>query len=233
MVSRRSTGPLRKILPAVAVALVALGVTACSSGQVTQTDSMEPAVNGNMADVGEVALRNVVIAYPESGSYASGDDAPLRLAIINNGGSDDELTSVSSPAAGSVEIVGGAALPARSALEVVVPADSSATSSAEPTESATPTSTPSDSAEPSTPGDSETSSSPTSTTSETPEPTASATAPDVVGAISIVLRDLTADLVMGKNVPITFVFENAGQVTVNVPIDTPEHARQDSGGGEE
>ena len=41
----------------------------------------------------------------------------------------------------------------------------------------------------------------------------------MVGSLSIVLRELTADLPLGKNVPITFVFEHAGQVTITVPID--------------
>src|ERR1044072_8077401 len=139
MVSPRSTGPLRKIIPAVAVGLVALGVAGCSSGQVTQTDTIEPAGNGNQGTVGNIALRDVVIAYPEEGAYDAGGEAPLTLAIVNIGGVDDELTSVTSPAAAKVELIGRGDLPPRSGLDVIVP-ESSAPSSAEPTESSAPTS---------------------------------------------------------------------------------------------
>lgn len=240
MVSRRSTGPLRKILPAVAVGLVALVGAGCSSGQVTQTDNMEPAVNGNKANVGEIALRDVLIAYPAQESYESGGAAPLTLTIVNTGGTNDELTSVSSPAAGSVELTGDKTLPARAALQVIVPEEPAESSSAEPTESSE-TSQSSESSQPSetpssAPGSEESApeSAPESAATTTPEVTTSEQAPDVVGTLSIVLRDLTADLPMGKNVPITFIFAESGQVTVNVPIATPETARPEPAeGGEE
>jgi copper(I)-binding protein len=211
-VSRRSIGPLRKILPAVAVGLVALGIAGCSSGQATQTDQMEPAVNGNKGDVGNIALRDIVIAYPAKDSYRAGDDAPLTLAIVNTGGTDDELTAVSTPAAGIVELQGDTTVPARSALSVVVPDESATSSSAEPTESS-PSSAASSSAASS-------SSSESATATSEPEVTESA-APDVVGTLNVLLRGLTADLPMGKNVPITFSFEEAGEITISVPIDTP------------
>ena len=126
----------RGSLPAVAVGLVALGIAGCSAGQVSQTDQMEPAVNGTSADVGAIALRNIVVAYPATDSYRAGGDAPLTLAIVNTGGTDDKLTAVSSPAAGTVELVGDASVPARSALAVVVPEEPATSSPAEPTESA-------------------------------------------------------------------------------------------------
>lgn len=236
MVSRRSIGPLRKILPAIAVGLVALGVAGCGSGQVTQTDNMEPAVNGNKGNLGELALRDVAIAYPENGSYDQGDDAPLLLTIINTGGTDDELTAVSTPAAGTVEVTGDKTLPARTAIEAVMPDESAASSSVEPTESSAPSSSES-SAETSAPGSSESESpsgseSAGSPASSTPESTESAEAPDVVGTVYIQLRDLTIGLPMGKNVPITFIFANAGQITISVPIDTPDTPREESGGAE-
>ena len=88
--SRRFTGPLRTILPALTTGLVAgvvaLGIAGCGSGQVTQTDSVQPAVNGNQGNVGDVALRDVLVAYPESGAYRAGEDAPLTLTIVNAGG---------------------------------------------------------------------------------------------------------------------------------------------------
>lgn len=217
--SRRFTGPLRTILPALAAGLVALGIAGCGSGQVTQTDSIEPAVNGNQGNAGDVALRDVLVSYPPEGTYKAGDDAPLTLTIVNTGGTDDELTSVSSPAAAKVELIGRGALPARSGLQVVVPPASEETSSAEPSAtSSAPSSSPS--------------SAPSSGASESSEPvsepSATETAPEEVGTMSIVLTGLTKDLAIGKNVPITFVFAEAGQITINVPIDTPEHAREDT-----
>lgn len=231
MVSRRSTGPLRKIMPAVAVGLVALGIAGCSSGQVTQTDTIEPAVNGNQGNVGSIALRDVVIAYPESGGYDAGGDAPLTLAIVNVGGSDDELTSVTSPAAAKVELIGRGTLPARSGLTVVVPesAGSSSSSSAEPTGSAESSTGGIASGEPDPSGGSGIASgepAPTASPSVTPTDVA----PEDIGTMSIVLTDLTKDLPIGRNVPITFVFAGAGQITITVPIDSPETGRAEPEG---
>jgi hypothetical protein len=215
MVSRRFTGPLRTILPVVAAGLVAVGIAGCSAGQVTQTDEAEPAVNGNLGNVGDIALRNVLIAYPTSDRYREGDDAPLTLTIVNRGGTNDELVGVSSPAATDVELIGKAALPARTGLQVMVPEEP-----AEPTET-TETTESAPSSEPS--GPPETSSEPKST----PSPTETG-APEDIGTMNIVLTGLTKDLSFGKNVPVAFVFAHAGRITIQVPIDNPEHAREAS-----
>jgi len=246
-VSRRSTGPLRKILPAVAVGVVALA--GCSVGQVTQTDSIEPAVNGNRADVGDIALRDVMVAYPENGGYEAGDDAPLLLTIVNVGGADDTLVSVSSPAATSVELVGDPAVPGRAALQVVVPDESAQPTSSQPssqpstqpetTESSLPESSitepsaPADTGTPSSPESSSSSSEAPAAESSEPQTTETELAPQEVGTMSIVLTGLTADLPMGKNVPVTFVFASGGQVTVQLPIAAPATARPDPTGEEE
>ncbi len=230
MVSRRSTGPLRKILPAVAVGLAAIGLVGCSAGQVTQTDNVLPAVDGNAGNAGDNALRDVLIAAPESGgTYDAGDDAPLTLTIVNRGTADDELTSVSSPAAGKVELIGDTTLPSRAALRVLVPEESSSSSSSA---SATSTET-----SESSPGSTETSqpggsSSAAGAAASEPAVTGTELAPEVVGSLSIVLTDLTADLMPGRNVPITFVFAEGGSVTINVPIDNAGDARTASADSE-
>lgn len=231
--------PLRKIVPAVAVGLVALlGIAGCSAGQVTQTDSIEPAVNGNKGDLGDIALRDVVIAYPEAGAYDQGDQAPLLLTIVNTDGGDDELVSVSSPAAGSVELLGDAVVAGRTRLRVIVPEEPVRESSA-------PAVTTTDGAESSAPGttssqpgsETETTGSETSAGSSAPETTATPTptseAPPEVGIMSIVLTDLVADLPIGRNVPVTFVFAEAGSITIQVPIATPATARPDPTGEED
>ncbi|GAB3461059.1 copper chaperone PCu(A)C [Actinophytocola sediminis] len=219
MVSR-STGTLRRIVPAVAVSLSAL-LVGCSAGQVTQTDSIEPAVNGNRGDVGDIALRDTLLAYPESGDYREDDDAPLVLTIVNTGDAADELVSVSSPAAREVELIGDPSLPGRTSLHVVVPDESTET---------TESSAPSDTSTPETSESSETDATDPSappSASESPSATESAELETEIGRMSIVLTGLVQDLPPGRNVPVTFVFANAGQITVNLPIATPTTSRPD------
>jgi len=185
-----------------------------------------------------------VLAYPESGSYDAGGDAPLTLTIVNIGGTDDELTSVSSPAAAKVQLIGRATLPGRSGLQVVVPESSGSSSSVEPTESSAPgSSQPSSSGsgiasgepapsggsgiasgEPAPTGGSGIASGEPAPTGE-PSVTPTDVAPEDVGTMSIVLTGLTKDLPIGRNVPITFVFAEAGQITITVPIDSPASGR--------
>ncbi len=59
--------PTRRVATAIALAAgAAIALSACGSGQVSQTAVQQAAVNGNSADLGEIALRNVHIAYPPS-----------------------------------------------------------------------------------------------------------------------------------------------------------------------
>lgn len=224
MVSRQTTRPLRKLVPAVAFGVSALlGIVGCSAGQVAQTAAMEPAVNGNSGQVGKLFLRDVMVAFPESGeAYSAGEDAPLTLTIANTGTTDDELVGVTSPA-GDVEIVGNAKIPANFALQVVVPGDNpAASSSAETSETTTGTSTGTSSTETSGSESSSGASSPTETTTTTEAP-----APDVVGTISLVITGLKGDLPFGKTVSVTFEFAKAGTVTVELPVAAPTTARQE------
>lgn len=238
MVSRETTRPLRKLVPAVAIGVSALlGVVGCSAGQVAQTADMEPAVNGNMAQVGNLMLRDVMVAFPENGEpYRTGEDAPLLLTIVNVGGEDDTLTGVTSEA-GEVEIIGNAKIPGRTALQVVLPGDNP---SAQSTESSEPSSSESsESSAPETTGESTESAPETSEAGSTGESTATATstpsatttteeeAPDVVGTISLVITGLKGDLPYGKQVEVTFTFANAGEVKVTLPVGAPATARPD------
>jgi copper(I)-binding protein len=239
MVSRETTRPLRKLVPAVAIGVSALlGIVGCSAGQVAQTAEMEPAVNGNMGQVGNLKLRDVMVAFPENGEpYRVGEEAPLLLTIANTGGEDDELVGVTSPA-GEVEIIGNAKIPARTALQVVLPADNpSAPSSAPSSESSeAPASSESESSSESSTsttettgsGESEITSTGAVPTSVTATLTQTEEAPDVVGMISLVITELTGDLPFGKNVPVTFEFANAGKVTVSLPVAAPSTPRAEN-----
>ena len=234
MVSRQTTRPLRKLVPAVAIGASALlGIVGCSAGQVAQTAEMPPAVNGNSGQAGDLMLRNVLVAFPESGEpYEQGDDAPLLLSIVNTGTEDDELVGVSSPA-GEVELIGNPAIPAGTALQIVLPDEN--TSASETT--TTPTSESSESSETSeapgtetsgTSGTSGTSDSETSVTSTEAPSETEAVSPPVVGRMSLVITGLTTDLPYGKNVPVTFEFANSGKVTLELPVGAPATPRPEA-----
>ena len=80
----------------------ALALTACGSGQISQTATQVAAVNGNSADVGDIQLRNVHVVYPNSQEYSIEPGGTVELgftAINSNSAVADELTGISSPEA--------------------------------------------------------------------------------------------------------------------------------------
>ena len=109
MRKRSAPAVLRSTLVGIAAALAlsALALSGCAAGQITQTDAQVAAVNGASGDLGPIALRDAVLAYPGGDvfGYAPGDEAPLLVTIVNSGDQTDELVSVSTPA-GEV-VVGG------------------------------------------------------------------------------------------------------------------------------
>ena len=98
-----------------AVRAAALGVllfcpvalTACSAGQVTQTVSQQRDKSGPMAEVGDITLRQIELAYPNGGRYQIGEDAELQMAIVNSGTQDDALVDVTGDGFQSVRVTGG------------------------------------------------------------------------------------------------------------------------------
>jgi copper(I)-binding protein len=99
-----------------------LALSACSAGQVTQTASQNRDKVGDSVRVGAITVRAVELEYPRGDQYDAGDDAPLRMAIVNSSNESDTLTDVEGKGFGSAEITGA------------VPEDSSSTSSDAPTE---------------------------------------------------------------------------------------------------
>lgn len=83
-----------------------VALSACSAGQVTQTATQERDKVGAMAQLGDITVRQVEIAYPRGGSYEAGDDAELTMAIVNTGEETDTLVSVEGDGFGSAEITG-------------------------------------------------------------------------------------------------------------------------------
>src|SRR2546421_289896 len=95
----RSSGPSSGIGRTGAVRAATMGVllfspvvlSACSAGQVTQTATQVRDKVGTHAQVGDIALRAVELAYPPSGTYQAGEDAELKLGIVNSGDTPDTL----------------------------------------------------------------------------------------------------------------------------------------------
>lgn len=107
--------PLTVAAHIMACCAAALALVGCAAGQITQTDSQVAAVGGTSGNVGNViALRDVLIPYPppiQQGTYPAGSTVPVLLTIINQGGSADELTAVTSPAASQALLLGATKIP--------------------------------------------------------------------------------------------------------------------------
>lgn len=74
-------------------------LTGCGAGQVSQTANQVSTVDGSAATVGDIALRDITLEYPEGGTYEQGDDVRLEFVAVNSAALDaDSLLSVSSSA---------------------------------------------------------------------------------------------------------------------------------------
>ena len=115
-----------------AVALAACGLSAaivlsgCSAGQISQSASQQPAVNGTLAWVGDptsgIALRNVHLRAPQTSDYVRpGGDAELLFVAVNESAEkDDRLVSITS-SIGTVRLTGNLTVPAGGTLIVGTP----------------------------------------------------------------------------------------------------------------
>ena len=218
----RSTS--RSVLAGLVVA-GGLALSACASGQVAQTAQMSPTVDGQMAQVGSLAIRNVALDYPAGGVYERGSDARLRMVVVNGGVAPDSLVSVSSPVATDVTISAGgsAEVTGSGTPEPTGSASESASPTATPSDTASGTATPSAS-----PGGS---ASPSPTASPTPSPTPENAQIQIPpnsyvsfreDGPRIMLTGLTRQLRPGQNLPVTLTFQRAGSVTMTIAVGTPE-----------
>ena len=190
----------RRIGVGLAVVLTVLLTGACAQGKQAQTAHESPAIDGVNSDLGPIALRNASIAPPSgSPSYAAGSAAELSLVIVNSGNADDNLISITTAAAASVSQFASAsdAAPALSATEVA---------SQSPAQSPSP---------------SESSSAPTA--SAVAFPVAIPAGQRVSFGIAdtdkvLVISGLLNQLYPATQIPITFTFQNAGTLTVMVPV---------------
>jgi copper(I)-binding protein len=214
---QESTRRPRSVAASVAAGVVAvLALAGCGSGQNTQTDTVEPAVNGMLGQVGPILIRDAEFAYPDGGIYPSGGAAPLVMTIVNTGSTDDELVEVSSPVAATVDVRGDRSLPARGSIQVGSP-----DKVVSPTTTTTTTTT----------APSTTSGSPSATVSASSSSAPSSVSPGpsgppiVIGSGTILLTGLNDTLNAGKTYPVTLVFRNAGSITLTLPVATPTTAR--------
>jgi periplasmic copper chaperone A len=105
-------------LLAATTAAVALLVSGCAAGQISQTAQMPPAIDGANANAQGIGIRDVRFATPSTDSYSAGSSVPLRFWVSNTTLASDTLSSVSSPIAANAQITGTPQIPAQSLVEV-------------------------------------------------------------------------------------------------------------------
>jgi copper(I)-binding protein len=214
----------RRVLAGLVPSVLGLGLaallTGCGAGQISQTATQVPAVNGASGSVGPIAIRDVQLAPPNNAQqvYQPGSTARLIATIVNTGLSDDTLVKITSPAVTSITIDGSAngtkVIPGGFAVASGVDDDDMTVNSSAGSSSVVAT-TPSTPAAPS--GASSPSGSAQPSASSAPVPPAKITI-DLVAIKSINGGPLRA----GMTIPMTFYFAHAGQVTLQqVPIGAP------------
>ncbi|GAA1460447.1 hypothetical protein GCM10009619_26030 [Williamsia maris] len=226
--------PFRHLTRVAAIAAMggalALGTTACGAGQIAQTTNQAAAVNGSFATLGDIALRDVHVVFPSSGSNAEFvNGGPLQLAFLISNNSpykNDRLQSITfKSGTGVASIDGSQDIPATKSLRAGQPSQllvesPTASASASSSSSVPASSAPSSSA-------------PSSTSSSNNSADPSET------RISVTLTGAGKQITPGLTVPLVFTFAEAGQVTLNVPVDAgsvlprDDRAVQNPGGGEE
>lgn len=221
-----------RLLPAVLGIGAALVMAGCSAGQITQTSTQVPAVNGSMGSVKQIAVRDVQLAYPTGKRYYSkGDSAAVTMTIANSGEASDKLTGITSPQFTSGgQIVGDATIPGHHAITAKATAVSPLTTTATST-SSTATSTTGTSTSGSSSAATSTSASSSSSTaaSATTTTAVSSDANVPVGTIQVQLVGLNLDkLQAGQTVQITLTFADGGDLTLTVPIAADTSPRVDN-----
>ena len=114
---------IRLGLPALTVAgAMAVLLSGCGAGQVSQMAVQEPAINGNKVTFNHVALRDIRILASQTGDYLQpGRTVDLVLVAVNQSATTaDRLVGITSDI-GTVTVSGDARLPAGGSLFVGTP----------------------------------------------------------------------------------------------------------------
>jgi copper(I)-binding protein len=199
-----------------AAATGALLLTGCAAGQHAQTVAQYPVVDGVAADSGPVGIRDAALAAPNaSSSYATGQDAPLELVLVNNGTATDSLVSVSSTSAGGA-ILSMTGPPAASATPAPASASGSASASTPASGSASASASTSPSA--SVPGAVPSGSS-SAASVPIPVPAGSSVriGSSAVGP-AVVLTGLTTALFPSQTVPVVFTFSSGARIQATLAV---------------
>ena len=99
--------------------LVGVALSGCGAGQQAQVYQQRTAADSTSAQVGDLAVRNVVVLAPTKDRLlARGTDAQVELFVANGGDKPDMLTMASSPDATSTVLLQGA----KSVPSVPIPA---------------------------------------------------------------------------------------------------------------
>lgn len=100
----------------------AVALSGCGAGQISQTATQEPAVNGTSANIGNISLRNIHLRAVQSSDYVQpGSEVELIFVAANDSPEeDDKLVSITSDV-GTVTLTGDATVPASGVLVVGVP----------------------------------------------------------------------------------------------------------------
>lgn len=163
------------------VALGAVLLAGCGAGQQAQTSEQTSAVAGANTQVGDIAIRNAEIAYPDTvpasaNVYSVGGTAPVEMVIVNQGRAADRLVSGTSPL-GTVKIDGDGSLPAGRALVA-------------------------------------------GTNKDIPTPPGA-------NPVTMEITGLREDIRSGLSYPLVLTFQQAGAVTVQLPVAPPKEPRHD------
>lgn len=156
----------RHVALASVVAGSALALTACDAGQVAETSIETPGVAGVDAAVGPLLLDDVFLQSDTA--IAAGASVPLRGAFTNTGQTNEQLTSLTTPAA-AVQLLDPTGAPTAQGVEIPAGGQVDA----------------------------------------------------VTGTVRLRLVDVTAPIPVTQLIPVTFVFGDGQQVTLDVPVSTP------------
>jgi len=104
------------------VALIASLLSGCGAGQISQTATQEPAVNGNRVTIQNVALRDIRLQAVQTGDFLRpGKPVDLALVAVNQSPDvADKLIGVTTDI-GKVTVFGDLRLPAGGMLFIGVP----------------------------------------------------------------------------------------------------------------
>lgn len=193
--------PTRRVVTALALAAGAsLALSACSAGQITQTSSQAAAINGTNTDAGSIALRNVHVIYPNSEEYSIEPGGTAQLGFTIVNLDTYVSDTLTDISTDFASSVTGAGFEIEPQSSVIAGASPETAELVEGVD------------ESPRPG----------STEETP-----AAAPSEV--LTVELVDLSEGVRPGLTIPITFTFEEAGDVTLSVPVDAgPELPRDES-----